>query len=70
MYVENLGQQGTVISNVSKDEQVLVQIGKLKNECANSKFNNFKKSKTKKQNSVSQNYTKMNKTKMLKQKLM
>ena len=63
VYVENLGQQGTVISNVSKDEQVLVQIGSMKMNVPIQNLIILKNQKTKKQNSVSQSYTKMNKTK-------
>ena len=63
VYVENLGQQGTVISNVSKDEQVLVQIGSMKMNVPIQNLIILKNQKTKNQNSVSQSYTKMNKTK-------
>ena len=60
--VENLGQQGTVISNVSKDEQVLVQIGSLKMNVPIQKLRIIKDVEPKKQNNISQNYTKINKT--------
>ena len=50
VYVENLGQQGTVISNVSKDEQVLVQIGSMKMNVPIQNLIILKNQKTKKQN--------------------
>ena len=62
VYVENLGQQGTVISNVSKDEQVLVQIGSLKMKVQIQNLRIIKDIEPKKQNNISQNYTKINKT--------
>ena len=62
VYVENLGQQGTVISNVSKDEQVLVQIGSLKMKVQIQNLRIIKDIEPKKQNNISQNYTKIDKT--------
>ena len=63
VYVENFGQHGTVISNVSKDEQVLVQIGSIKINVPIQNLIILKNEKPKKQNNISQNYTKINKTK-------
>ena len=66
VFVKSLGKNGTIISHISKDKEVQVQIGILK---MNVKIDDLKKVMPEKNKSIkdsSQNYTKISKTQNVK----